>query len=234
MARFEAMAGEWWDPRGKFAPLHRFNPVRLRFLRDRAARHFGHDPLSPKPLEGLRVLDIGCGGGLLAEPLARMGARVTGIDAGAGNIAVARLHGEQSGLAIAYRHATADDLAGAGERFDLVLNMEVVEHVADLDAYLAASCALVADGGATVIATLNRTLKSFALAIIGAEYVLGWLPRGTHDWRRFVTPDELEARLAANGFGTHERVGMRYDPLRDTWEETRDVSVNYAVFATRG
>ncbi len=208
VAKFAALAGEWWDPAGTFAPLHRLNPARLTFIRDRIAAHAGRDPLAERPLAGLRVLDIGCGGGLLCEPMARLGAAVTGIDAAEKNVAVAAEHAAEAGLDIDYRHSTAEALAaearaaetrsaeigaGNGAGFDLVLNMEVVEHVADVAAFLQASAALVAPGGAMALATLNRTPKSFALAIVGAEYVLRWLPRGTHDWRRFLRPSELVA-----------------------------------------
>ncbi|MHA1113794.1 MAG: bifunctional 2-polyprenyl-6-hydroxyphenol methylase/3-demethylubiquinol 3-O-methyltransferase UbiG [Alphaproteobacteria bacterium] len=233
VARFEAMAETWWDPDGPFRPLHRLNPTRLRFIRDRLAAHFGRDPLATAPLAGLRLLDIGCGGGLLSEPLARLGAEIVGIDASEKNIAIARNHAVQSGLAIEFRHATAEALAAEGKKFDAVLNLEVVEHVADLDAFMAACCALVAPGGAMVVATLNRTPKSFALAIVGAEYVLRWLPRGTHDWRRFVRPSELAAHLREQGFTVAEITGVIYAPIADAWRLSRDPSVNYMVFATR-
>jgi 2-polyprenyl-6-hydroxyphenyl methylase/3-demethylubiquinone-9 3-methyltransferase len=233
VAKFAAMAEAWWDPQGKFRPLHRLNPVRLAYIRDRAAAHFGRDPLADQPLRGLDVLDIGCGGGLLAEPLARLGARVVGIDAAQENLAVADLHARQSGLEIDYRHVSAEALAAAGETFDLVVNMEVVEHVADLDAFLAACAALVKPGGALATATLNRTPKAFLLAVVGAEYLLGWLPRGTHDWRRFVRPSELAARLRPAGLSVSEIVGVSYNPLADTWRRSSDLGVNYMMFAVK-
>ncbi len=234
IAKFSALAEEWWDPAGKFRPLHKLNPTRLAFVRDRIAEHFGRDPLAERPLAGLSLLDVGCGGGLLAEPLSRLGAEVTGIDASERNIKVAALHAAESGLAIDYRHAAAEDLAGAGARFDAVLNMEVVEHVADLGGFLAASGALVKPGGAMVVATLNRTPKSFLLGIVGAEYLLRWLPPGTHDWRRFVRPSELARELAAGGLTVTEIAGMAYNPLTDDWRLARDTAVNYMVFAVKG
>ncbi len=237
VAKFAALAGEWWDPAGKFAPLHRLNPARLTFIRDRIAAHRGRDPLAERPLAGLRVLDIGCGGGLLCEPLARLGARVTGIDAAERNVTVAAEHAAEAGLDIDYRHSTAEDLATgttSGNRFDLILNMEVVEHVADVAAFLQASAALVAPGGAMALATLNRTPKSFALAIVGAEYILRWLPRGTHDWRRFLRPSELVASLRAAGLETRELTGVTYNPLTGAWRLTpHDLDVNYMVFAVK-
>jgi 2-polyprenyl-6-hydroxyphenyl methylase/3-demethylubiquinone-9 3-methyltransferase len=195
---------------------------------------FGREPLADRPLAGLSLLDVGCGGGLLAEPLSRLGAEVTGIDASERNIKVAALHAAESGLTIDYRHAAAEDLAGAGASFDVVLNMEVVEHVADLGAFLAASGALVKPGGAMVVATLNRTPKAFLLGILGAEYLLRWLPPGTHDWRRFVRPSELARDLGAGGLTVTEIVGMVYNPLTDEWRLARDTSVNYMVFAVKG
>ena len=233
VAKFSALAEEWWDPAGKFRPLHRFNPTRLAFVRDRAAARFGRDPGAERPLEGLSVLDIGCGGGLLAEPLARLGARVTGIDASARNVNIATLHAARSGLEIDYRHAAAEELADAGEAFDLVLNMEVVEHVADVSAFLAASAALVKPGGAMVAATLNRTPKAFLLAVVGAEYLLRWLPPGTHDWRRFQRPSELAGPLRAAGLEVAEITGVAYNPLTDAWRLSRDTDVNYMMLAVR-
>lgn len=234
VARFSAMAADWWNPHGKFKPLHRFNPVRLGYLRDRLIAHFRRDPATAQPLAGLRLLDIGCGGGLLAEPLTRLGAAVTGIDASASTIAVARLHAEQMGLSIDYRESTVEALHAAGARFDVVLAMEVVEHVTDRPAFLATAADLLAPGGAMVVATLNRTTKSYAFAIIGAEYVLAWLPRGTHEWRKFVKPEELTAELAATGLAIGEVSGASYSPLADRWSLSSDTSVNYMVLATKG
>jgi 2-polyprenyl-6-hydroxyphenyl methylase/3-demethylubiquinone-9 3-methyltransferase len=233
IAQFAKLAEAWWDPAGKFKALHRFNPVRLRFIRDRLCQQFGRDPVRPKPLKDLRLLDIGCGGGLIAEPLARLGADVVGVDATEPNIAVARLHAEEAGLAIDYRHGAAEDLARAGERFDAVLALEIVEHVADLDLFLDSAAGMVRPGGAIVLATLNRTARAFALAIVGAEYLLGWLPRGTHDWHKFVRPSELAQGLRRNGLVLGELTGVSYSPLTDDWSLGRDLGVNYLVFATR-
>jgi 2-polyprenyl-6-hydroxyphenyl methylase/3-demethylubiquinone-9 3-methyltransferase len=234
IARFEAMAAEWWDPHGKFRPLHMLNPCRLDYVIDQVAAEFGRDPKRPRPFEGLRLLDIGCGGGLLAEPMARLGAAVVGVDAAAGNIPVARLHAGQSGLSIDYRVGTAEALAAAGESFDVVLNMEVVEHVPDPAAYLAACAALLRPGGLMVASTINRTARSFALAIVGAERVLRWLPRGTHDWRRFITPDELFALLRGAGLEPVDRKGFVFDPLAWTWRiSDRDLAVNYVTASVK-
>ncbi len=227
IARFAALADEWWDLDGKFRPLHRLNPLRLEFIRDRACVHFGRDPLGERPLDRLRLLDVGCGGGLLSEPMTRLGARVTGLDAADRTVRVAAHHAAEAGLAIDYRCATAEALAAAGERFDVVLNMEVVEHVADLDAFFAATCTLLRPGGLTVVATLNRTPQAYLLAIVGAEYVLRWLPRGTHQWDKFVRPAELARHLRAGGIKVTEITGVRYNPLRDDWFLSRDLSVNY-------
>ncbi len=234
VAKFAALAESWWDSEGPFRPLHKFNPVRIRFIRDRLAGHFNRDPLAPEPLAGLRILDIGCGGGLLTEPLTRLGATVVGIDATEKNIRIAALHAEQGGLSIDYRHTTAEALDEAGERFDAVLNMEVVEHVADVDAFLTASCNLVGNGGLMITATLNRTAKSFALAIVGAEYVLRWLPRGTHDWRRFVRPSELAAGLRHASMTVTSLTGVVFNPLTGIWSlSERDLDVNYMAVAVR-
>ena len=233
-AKFAAMAEEWWDPDGKFRPLHKFNPVRLEFLRDRICARFGRDPLSDRPLAGLALADIGCGGGLLSEPMARLGATVTGIDASDKTVRIAAVHAETMGLDIDYRCDTVEHMAARGEAFDVVLNMEVVEHVADLHLFLAASAALVRPGGMMVVATLNRTLKAWGLAIVGAEYVLGWLPRGTHDWKKFVRPSELAGPLRRAGLEVTEITGMAYDPLRDRWAVApRDLDVNYMAVAVR-
>ena len=233
VARFAEQAAAWWDPDGAFRPLHRLNPVRLAYLRDHLLAHFGRDRASLTPLAGLELVDIGCGGGLVAEPMARLGAAVTGIDAGAENIAIARAHAAQAGLAVDYRAATAEALADEGRRFDIVLALEIVEHVADRDLFLAAAAALLKPGGCLVAATLNRTLKSFALAIVGAEYVLRWLPRGTHDWRKFLRPSELAAGLRRQGLTVADVTGIAYDPLSDGWRLTRDVGVNYMMLAKK-
>ncbi|GAB4394236.1 MAG: bifunctional 2-polyprenyl-6-hydroxyphenol methylase/3-demethylubiquinol 3-O-methyltransferase UbiG [Kiloniellaceae bacterium] len=235
IAKFSAMAETWWDPDGKFRPLHRFNPVRLGFIRDRLCAHFGRDPLKDNPLKGLKLLDVGCGGGLLSEPLARLGAEVTGLDAAEKNIRIAALHAEESGLEIDYRHGSVEALADSGAAFDAVLNMEVVEHVADVGSFLSASAAVVRPGGLMILATLNRTPKAFLLAIVGAEYVLRWLPRGTHDWRRFLKPSELARALRPAGLEVTEMTGVAYNPLTDSWRlAPRDLDVNYMLVAQRG
>lgn len=233
LAKFEAMADSWWDPVGKFKPLHKFNPARIAWVRDACCAHFGRDAATERPFEGLRLLDVGCGGGLLSEPFARLGFTVTGLDAAEKNIAVAALHAERSGLPIDYRCQLVEDLARTGERFDVVMTMEVVEHVADLDLFLAAAAHLVAPGGLLVGATLNRTLKSLALAKIGAEYVLRWLPPGTHDWRKFVKPSAFAEALRAGGLRIEELKGMSYDPIMDEWRLSDDLSVNYLIRAVK-
>ena len=233
IARFSALADEWWDAKGKFRPLHVLNPTRLRFIRDRLCTHYGREADDSLPLKGLDLLDVGCGGGLLAEPLARLGADVVGIDAAENSIRAAGVHAQESGLAIDYRVATAEALAEEKKRFDVIVAMEVVEHVADLEVFLGACCTLLKAGGAMVIATLNRTPRAFAFAIVGAEYVLRWLPRGTHDWRKFVRPSELDAMLRANGVTVAKMVGVTYNPLTDRWNLSRDVSVNYMVSAVK-
>jgi len=234
IAKFTAMAEAWWDPEGKFRPLHRFNPVRLAYIRDRLCAHFGRDPLQDQPLKGLKLLDVGCGGGLLSEPLARLGAEVTGLDAAEKNIRVAALHAAEMGLAIDYRHTSAESLAAGPARFDAVLNMEVVEHVADVASFLTACATLVRPGGVMILATLNRTPKAFLLAIVGAEYLLRWLPRGTHDWRRFLKPSELSRALRGAGMDVREMTGVAYNPLTDGWRlAPRDLDVNYMLLAVK-
>jgi len=233
VARFTALAKQWWDPTGKFRPLHAINPTRIAFIRDRVTGRLGRDPLNDSPLRGLDVLDIGCGGGLLCEPMHRLGAHVTGIDAGQENVRIAALHARQAGLDIDYLCALPEALVLDGRVFDVVLNMEVVEHVPDLDAFLAACSNLVKPGGVMVAATLNRTLKSLALAKFGAEYVLRWLPRGTHDWRKFVRPSELARSLRQHGVEVVELTGVSYSPLADAWSLSHDLDVNYLVFAVK-
>jgi len=233
VARFDALGAQWWDEKGKMAPLHAMNPTRLGVVRDAMVRHFHRDPKALRPLAGLSVLDIGCGGGLLSEPLARMGGQVTGIDPAAGNIVVARRHAEEGGLDIDYRPVTAEALAATGARFDAVLALEVVEHVADVGLFVRTAGELVAPGGMMVLSTLNRTLRSFALAIVGAEYVLRWLPRGTHRWDRFIRPDELETILGAAGFTVSESIGVVYNPLSGTFSTSPDMAVNYFMVARR-
>ncbi len=232
--RFSRIAAQWWDPKGKFAPLHRFNPVRLAFIREEALQTFGRDPASRRPFEGLKLLDIGCGGGLLSEPMARLGFAVTGIDASERNIAVAGLHALENGLDVDYRAGTAEGLLADGVRpFDIVLNMEVIEHVADPRRFLRDTLDLVRPGGVMILATLNRTLKSLAMAKIGAEYVLGWLPRGAHDWRKFLRPEEITAFLEGAPAHVQGPYGVVYDPLRDHWSQGSDVQVNYMMVIRR-
>ncbi len=231
--RFSAMAEEWWDPAGKFRPLHKFNPVRLAYIRDRIAAHYGREATRPGTCKGLRVLDIGCGGGLISEPMARMGADVVGADASESNIEIARRHAELSQVAVDYRAVTAESLAEAGEQFDIVLNLEVVEHVADRELFLSACAAMVKPGGLMFVATINRTMKALAFAIIGAEFVLRWLPRGTHHYDKLVRPEEIEQPLARAGMTIIDRTGVSYNPLTDGWNLSRDMDVNYMMLASR-
>jgi len=234
VAKFEAMAAEWWDPNGKFKPLHMLNPCRLDYITTQIAAEFGRDLANPLPFKGLRILDIGCGGGLLSEPMARLGAVVIGADAAAGNIPVAQVHADQQGLTIDYRHTTAEALADAGEQFDAVLNMEVVEHVADPLAYLTACRSLLKPGGLMLCSTLNRNPKSFMVAIVGAEHVMRWLPRGTHDWSKFITPDELFKLIENAGLTPVDRKGFVFNPLGWSWSiSDKDLSVNYVTASTK-
>ena len=232
--RFSRIAAEWWDPRGKFAPLHKFNPVRLAFIRDQALYRFQRDATARRPFEGLRLLDIGCGGGLLSEPMTRLGFQVTGVDASERNIGTASAHAAEQGLAIDYRASTAEALIAAGEpAFDVILNMEVIEHVADPGAYLRSCAQLLKPGGLMIVATLNRTLKAFALAKLGAEYVLRWLPIGTHDWNKFLKPDELRGFLIAEPVTVDGPFGVVFNPLNGKWTESSDVGVNYMMTVVR-
>ena len=234
LARFERLGEQWWDPDGPMKPLHRMNPARVGWIAGQLCRHFERDVKSPLPLSGLRVLDVGCGGGILCEPLARMGATVTGLDPAPGNVEIARAHAGRAGLTIAYRAESAEALAAAGETFDAVLCMEVVEHVVDPAAFVATVTGLARPGGLFLASTLNRTLKAWALAIVGAEFVLRWLPRGTHDWNKFLTPDELGAMIRAGGLEIVETAGCVYDPLADVWRvSARDTDVNYMIAAAR-
>ena len=232
--RFTRIADEWWDPAGKFAPLHQLNPVRIGYVRDRVAAHWQRNPLSGNPLDGLSLLDIGCGGGLLSEPMTRLGARVTGVDASARNIAVASLHAERQGLAVDYRQGTAEALADSVAQFDVVMALEIVEHVSDVDLFLRSCGQMVKPGGLMFLSTLNRTAKAWALAIAGAEYVLGWLPRGTHDWKKFLKPSEVARGLRAGGIETDDIVGVVYSPLSRQWSlNKRDLDVNYMLSGVR-
>jgi 2-polyprenyl-6-hydroxyphenyl methylase/3-demethylubiquinone-9 3-methyltransferase len=227
------MAEEWWDPEGQFRPLHRLNPVRLRYIRDRLCARFGRDDRSLRALDGLDIVDIGCGGGLVSEPLARMGAAVVAIDASGTNIAVARAHAAESGVAIDYRAMTAEALAAEGRRFDAVVALEIVEHVADVPLFLDSCARLTKPGGTLFLATLNRTAKSWLFAIVGAEYVLRWLPRGTHRWEQFLRPSELVEGLEAHGVAVRDLTGVLYDPLADDWRLGRDLSVNYMLYGEK-
>ncbi len=234
VAKFEAMAAEWWDPKGKFKPLHMLNPCRLDYITQQIAGEFDRDLKADAPFKGLRILDIGCGGGLLSEPMARLGADVVGADAAERNIPVAQVHAEQSGLEIDYRHTTAEAMAEAGEQFDVVLNMEVVEHVADPLAYLTACQQLLKPGGLMICSTINRNAKSFAMAIVGAEYVMRWLPKGTHEWQKFITPDELYDLIRNAGLTPVDRKGFVFNPVLWTWSlSSRDLSVNYVTASTK-
>lgn len=233
IAQFARLAEKWWDTEGEFRPLHQLNPARLAYIRDRLCAHFARDPNDPKPLTGLKLVDIGCGGGLLTEPMCRLGARVTGIDAGAETIDAARLHAEDMGLDIDYRHILPEDMGRERRRFDVVLNMEVVEHVADRSLFLETASKLVKPGGAMVLSTLNRTLKSLALAKIGAEYLLRWVPAGTHDWRQFVRPSELARELTPHGMAIQDLTGLSYNPVDGGWRQSRDLDINYMMFATK-
>jgi len=231
--RFSRHAADWWNPRGTMAPLHKFNPVRLGYIRDQAAARFDRDPKKLDCLKGLRMLDVGCGGGILSEPLARLGARVVGVDPAEDNIAAALAHAKETGVDVDYRATTSEELAAKGERFDVVLAMEVVEHVVDVKEFVATCATMVKPGGLLIAATLNRTLKSFALAIVGAEYVLRWLPRGTHQWDKFVTPEELESAMEKSGLQVIGERGVIYNPFADRWQLSSDMDVNYMLVAGR-
>jgi 2-polyprenyl-6-hydroxyphenyl methylase / 3-demethylubiquinone-9 3-methyltransferase len=231
--RFSRHAADWWNPRGTMAPLHKFNPVRLGYIRDQAAARFDRDPKKLDCLKGLRMLDVGCGGGILSEPLARLGARVVGVDPAEDNIAAALAHAKETGVDVDYRATTAEELAAKGERFDVVLAMEVVEHVVDVKEFVATCATMVKPGGLLIAATLNRTLKSFALAIVGAEYVLRWLPRGTHQWEKFITPEELESAMEKSGLQVIGERGVIYNPFVDRWQLSSDMDVNYMLVAGR-
>jgi 2-polyprenyl-6-hydroxyphenyl methylase/3-demethylubiquinone-9 3-methyltransferase len=231
--KFSALAAEWWNPDGKFAILHKFNPVRLAYIREQVTARFARDPFSNKPYAGLDFLDIGCGGGLMSEPVARLGARVTGVDPSEKNVKTAIVHADEQALAVDYRAATAETLAAEGRQFDVILNMEVIEHVNEPAQFIRTCASMLRPGGLMFVATINRTFKSFALAIIGAEYVLGWLPRGTHHWENFITPDELKDHLTATGLRPIETVGVIYNVLTGTWQRSRDADVNYMTLASR-
>ncbi|MFP3920515.1 MAG: bifunctional 2-polyprenyl-6-hydroxyphenol methylase/3-demethylubiquinol 3-O-methyltransferase UbiG [Dichotomicrobium sp.] len=233
VARFRALSAKWWDAEGEFAPLHAIGPERLRYLRGQLVRHFARDGDAARPLDGLRIADIGCGGGLVCEPLARLGARVTGIDPAEENIDAARAHAAESGLDIDYRAARVEELAGEGAEYDAVTALEVVEHVPHVPSFIDVTASLLRPGGLMLLSTINRTAIAFALAILGAEYVLRWLPRGTHQWNRFVTPDELREALSASGVRVIDTRGVTYNPLMREWRLSDDTSVNYFMAAAK-
>lgn len=229
--KFSKMAAEWWNPAGKFGVLHKFNPVRLIYIKEQVCARMSLDPMAREPFKGLRFLDIGCGGGLLCEPMARLGATIVGVDPSEKNIKTAAVHAAEMELDIDYRCGTAEDLAAAGEKFDVILNMEVIEHVANPQAFTATCVSLMKPDGLMFVATLNRTLKSFALAIVGAEYILGWLPKGTHNWEKFITPEELKEWLAESGAETKAESGVTYHPIAGEWRRAKDMDVNYMLVA---
>lgn len=233
VARFSAMADEWWDPTGKFKPLHKFNPVRLQYIKEKVCENFDRDMNDPKAFKGLRILDIGCGGGLLSEPMARMGAEVVGADASEVNIEIAKIHAKQSGLEIDYRATTSEALEADGEKFDIILNMEVVEHVADVNLFMTSCARMVKPNGLMFVATINRTPKAKLLAIFMAENVLKWLPKGTHEYEKLVRPEEIEAPVNSEGLQLIDRTGVFYNVLQDRWNKSRDMDVNYMVLARR-
>jgi 2-polyprenyl-6-hydroxyphenyl methylase/3-demethylubiquinone-9 3-methyltransferase len=231
--QFSRLAGDWWNPRGPMAALHKFNPVRLAYIRDQAAARFDRDARKLDCLKDLRILDVGCGGGILSEPLARIGASVVGADPSAENIEAASAHARESGVAVDYRATTAEELAAANEKFDIVLAMEVVEHVSDVGLFVNTCAAMVKPGGLMIAATINRTMKSFALAIVGAEYLLRWLPRGTHQWDKFVTPNELEIAFERGGLRVIGEKGVIYNLFADRWQLSSDTDVNYMLVAEK-
>ena len=233
VARFSAIAAEWWSPTGKFRPLHKFNPVRLAYIKEQVCQHFNIDPSKLKPFDGLRILDIGCGGGLLCEPMSRLGAEIVGADASKTNIEVAKIHAEQTGVIVDYRATTSEDLAEAGEKFDIILNMEVVEHVADVDLFMASCCEMVKPGGLMFMATINRTAKARMLAIFMAEKVLRWLPVGTHEFEKLVKPEELEEAFTKGSMSLLDESGVTYNPVLDRWSKSKDMDVNYMMLAAK-
>jgi len=234
VARFTAMADAWWDPTGKFRPLHQLNPARIQFIKDNVCRHFDLDANADLPFKGLDVLDVGCGGGLLSEPMARLGATMTSIDAGEKNVEIAKIHAAQSNLEIDYRNALPEELAAEGKRFDVVLNMEVIEHVSDPELFMAASSSVLKKNGCMVLSTMNRNIKSLLLGKVAAEYLLRWLPVGTHDWKKFMKPSELARLVRPHGLEFTDLQGMVYNPFRDTWSLSKtDLDVNYLAFAEK-
>ncbi|WP_273758083.1 bifunctional 2-polyprenyl-6-hydroxyphenol methylase/3-demethylubiquinol 3-O-methyltransferase UbiG [Bartonella sp. AU55XJBT] len=230
---FSRIATEWWNPQGKFRPLHQFNPTRLAYIREKICLEFNRDPVSLTPFDNLKILDIGCGGGLLCEPMARLGAIVVGVDAAQTNIEVAKIHAAQNNLSIDYRTTTAEALANEGEKFDIILNMEVVEHVAEVNLFIKATAKMLKPQGLMFVATLNRTWKAWGLAIVGAEYILRWLPKGTHDYKKFLKPQELKNFLSKNALSVIDEIGITYNPLNDSWNRSKDMDVNYLLLAKR-
>ncbi|WP_455482234.1 bifunctional 2-polyprenyl-6-hydroxyphenol methylase/3-demethylubiquinol 3-O-methyltransferase UbiG [Bartonella sp. B35(2025)] len=231
--RFSRIAAEWWNPQGKFRPLHKFNPTRIAYIKEKICLIFNRNPVASMPFEGLKLLDIGCGGGLLCEPMARLGATVIGADAAQTNIEVAKIHAAQNGLSIDYRTTTAEILADEGEQFDVILNMEVVEHVADIHLFMTATAKMLKPQGLMFVSTLNRTWKAWGLAIIGAEYILHWLPKGTHDYKKFLKPQELKTFLSKNTLTVIDEIGITYNPLNDSWNRSKNMDINYMLLAKR-
>lgn len=233
VAQFSRLSAQWWNSHGPWATLHKFNAVRVAYIRDRAAEHFSREPGRPRVLQSLHILDIGCGGGILSEPLARLGATTVGIDPSESNIAVARAHAAEGGLSIKYSCMAVEEVAEAGDCFDVVLAMEVIEHVADVGLFLDRAAAMVKPGGLLFVGTLNRTIRSFAFAIVAAEYMLGWIPRGTHQWRKFVKPSELGRALERNGMRIKDKAGVIYNPFVDRFQLARDMSASYMILAEK-
>ena len=231
--KFDKIADEWWDPKGKFKTLHKFNPTRIAFIREKIINHFDIVADEKKPFKNIKLLDIGCGGGLLSEPMAKLGANVTGLDVVEKNIKTASTHAKNQGLKINYIHSTVEKISEKDEKFDVILNMEVIEHVSDVNLFINSCNKILAPNGIMIFASLNRTLISYGLAIIGVEYILGWLPKGTHDWSKFITPDELKILFSSNGLKIDEIIGMKYNPLFDSWKRSEDLSVNYLGLSSK-
>lgn len=231
--KFSKLAEEWWNPKGKFKTLHKFNPTRIAFIREKIINHFDIAKDEKKPFKNINLLDIGCGGGLLSEPMAKLGANVTGLDVVEKNIKTASTHAKNQGLKINYIHSTVEKISEKDEKFDVILNMEVIEHVSDVNLFINSCNKILSENGIMIFASLNRTLTSYGLAIIGVEYILGWLPKGTHDWSKFITPDELKILFSSNGLKIDEIIGMKYNPLFDSWKRSEDLSVNYLGLSSK-
>ena len=231
--KFLKLAEEWWNPKGKFKTLHKFNPTRIAFIREKIINHFDIATDEKKPFKNIKLLDIGCGGGLLSEPMAKLGANVTGLDVVEKNIKTASTHAKNQGLKIKYIHSTVEKISEKAEKFDVILNMEVIEHVSDVNLFINSCNKILSPNGIMIFASLNRTLISYGLAIIGVEYILGWLPKGTHDWSKFITPDELKILFSSNGLKIDEIIGMKYNPLFDSWKRSEDLSVNYLGLSSK-